>query len=186
MLIDLRWSPLAKKEQVVKEIFSKMSLDPKWQDQVMADFFRSEPTSLGDIGYWDKKFYIKDITLAEFLAEQIASRIRLEFRENKSLKENFLLKSVKGIYISKKGKRLARFEVFAERSAGATASTIEDSDKIFETVLSVAATVIHGYHFKAYEGVEILDQKEGRSIEVDPKELEAFRTKKLKFSEIGI
>ena len=186
MLIDLRWSPQAKKEQVVKEIFSKMNLDPKWQEQVMADFFRSEPTSLGDIGYWNKKFYIKDITLAEFLTEQIANRVKLEFREDKSLKENFLLKSAKGIYISNKGKRLFRFEVFAERSAGTTASAIEDSDKIFKTVLSVAAHVIHGYYFKDYDGVEVLDQKEGRSIEVNPQELEAFRTKKLRLNEIGI
>ncbi|MDP3729922.1 MAG: hypothetical protein Q8R14_00135 [Candidatus Omnitrophota bacterium] len=186
MLIDLRWSPQAKKEQVVKEIFSRMNLDPKWQDQVMTDFFRSEPTSLGDIGYWDNKFYIKDITAPEFLAEQIANRIRLEFREDKNLKENFLLKSAKGLYAPKKGKRLFGFEVVAERSAGAGASTIEDSDKIFETVLSVAAHVIHGYRFKDYDGVEVLDQKEGRSIEVNPAELEAFRTKKLRLNEIGI
>jgi len=186
MLIDLRWSPQAKKEQVVKEIFNKMSLDPKWQDQVMTDFFRSDPTSLGDIGYWDNKFYIKNITLAEFLAEQIANRVKLEFREEKSLKEDFLLKSAKGSYISRKDKHLFRFEVFAERSAAGIASTIEDSDKIFETTLSVAAHVIHGYHFKDYDGVEVFDQREGRSIEVNPAELEAFRTKKLKLNEIGI
>ena len=186
MLIDLRWSPQAKKEQVVKEVFNKMNLDPKWQDQVMADFFRSEPASLGDIGYWDNKFYIKDITLAEFLAEQIANRIKLEFREDKILKENFLLKSAKGAYVSKKGKHFFRFEAFAERSAAGTAGTIEDSDKIFETVLSEAAHVIHGYRFKDYDGVEVLDQKEGRSIEVNPEELEAFRTKKLRLNEIGV
>jgi hypothetical protein len=186
MLIDLRWSPQAKKEQVIKEIFSKMNLDPKWQDQVMADFFRSEPTSLGDIGYWDNKFYIKDITLAEFLAEQIANRVKLEFREDKNLKEGFLLKSAKGLYASNRGKRLFRLEVLAERSADATTGTIEDSDNIFKTVLSIAAQVIHGYRFKDYDGVEVIDQKEGRSIEVDPEELEAFRTKKLKLSEIGV
>jgi hypothetical protein len=186
MLIDLRWNPQAKKEQVVKEIFSRMNLDPKWQDQVMADFFRSEPTSLGDIGYWGNKFYIKDITLAEFIAEQIANRVKLEFREDKNLKENFLLKSVKGGYILSKGRHLFRFEALAERSVGGTASAIEDSDKIFETVLSIAAHVIHGYHFKDYDGVEVFDQKEGRSIEVNPAELEAFRTKKLKLNEIGI
>ncbi|MDO8535989.1 MAG: hypothetical protein Q7S30_03155 [Candidatus Omnitrophota bacterium] len=186
MLIDLRWSPQAKKEQVIKEIFSKMNLDSKWQDQVMSDFFRSEPTSLGDIGYWDDKFYIKDITLAEFLAEQMASRVRLEFKEDKILKENFLLKSVKGVYVSKTGRHLFRFELAAERSASATSSTIEDSDKIFETVLSIAAHVIHGYKFQDYDGVEVLDQKEGRSIEVNSAELEAFRTKKLKLSEIGV
>lgn len=186
MLIDLRWSPQAKKEQVVKEIFSRMNLDPQWQDQVMADFFRSDPASLGDIGYWDNKFYIKDITLAEFLAEQAANRVKLDFRDDKNLRENFLLKSVRGVYISKKGKNLFRFEVLAERSADTTASAIEDSDKIFEQVLLVAAHVIHGYHFKDYDGVEVFDQKEGRSIEVNPQELEAFRTKKMKFNEIGM
>ena len=186
MLIDLRWSPQAKKEQVVKEIFSRMNLDPKWQDQMMADFFRSEPTSLGDIGYWNNRFYIKDITLAEFLAEQIASRVRIEFREDKNLKEDFLLKSARGSYVSRKGRSFFRFEVFAEPSALSGASSIEDSDKIFATTLSIAAHVIHGYRFKDYDAVEVLDQKEGRSIEVNPAELEAFRIKKLKLSEIGI
>ena len=46
--------------------------------------------------------------------------------------------------------------------------------------------MIHGYRFKDYDGVEVFDQKEGRSIEVNPAELEAFRTKKLGLSEIGV
>ena len=185
MLIDLRWSPQAKKEQVIKEIFAKMNIDPKWQDQVMADFFRSQPAGIGDIGYWNDRFYIKDITLAEFLAEQIANRIRMEFRENSSLKDNFILKSAKGAYGPKKEKKIFTFEVLADRSAIGVGSTIEDSDRIFETVLSVAGQVIHGYHFKDYDSLEVLDQRAGRSIEVTPDELEGFRAKKLKLSEIG-
>ncbi len=185
MLIDLRWSPQAKKEQVVKEIFNRMNLDPKFQDQVMSDFFRSEPTGIGDIGYWNNRFYIKDITLTEFLAEQIANRIRMEFRENNDLKNNFLLKSAKGEYITKKGRHIFRFEVMAERNAAGAGTTIEDSDKIFETVLSIAGHVLHGYHFNDYDSAEVLDQREGRSIEVTPEELESFRTKKLSLSEIG-
>lgn len=185
MLIDLRWSPQAKKEQVVKEIFSKMNLDPKWQDQVMSDFFKSEPTGIGDIGYWEGRFYIKDITLAEFLAEQIASRIKTEFRESKDLKDKFLLKSDKGSYSTGRGRRVFRFEIMAERSAAGTGTTIEDSDKIFEVVLSIAGHVLHGYHFKDYDAVEVLDQRLARSIEVTSNELEAFREKKLKLNEIG-
>jgi hypothetical protein len=185
MLIDMRQNPKAKKEQVVKEIFNKMNLDPKWQDQVMADFFRSEPAGIGDIGYWNDRFYIKDITLAEFLAEQIANRVRMEFREDKYLKDNFLLKSAKGTYLTTKDKRLFRFEVLAERSAAGAGTTIEDSDKIFETVLSITGHVLHGYYFKDYDAVEVLDQREGRSIEVTAVELEAFRQKKLKLNEIG-
>jgi hypothetical protein len=185
MLIDLRWSPQAKKEQVVKEIFSKMNLDPKWQDQVMSDFFKSEPTGIGDIGYWDDRFYIKDITLPEFLAEQIASRIKLEFRESKALKDDFTLKSDKGFYAVVKGKRLFRLEMMAERNATGAGTTVEDSDKILGTALSVAGQVIHGYHFKDYDSVEVFDQREGRLIEATPQELEGYRTKKLKLNEIG-
>lgn len=185
MLIDLRWSPQAKKEQVVKDIFNRMNLDPKWQDQVMSDFFKSEPTNIGDIGYWEGQFYIKDITLPEFLAEQIANRVKIDFREDKDLKNNFLLKAAKGSYVTKGGRRVFAFEVFAEKSAAGLGTTIEDSDKVLRAVLSVAGHVLHGYHFKDYDAVEVFDQRAGRSIEVTPEELEAFRTKKLKLNEIG-
>ena len=185
MLIDLRSSPQAKKEQVVKEIFNKMNIDPKWQDQVMADFFRSQPTGIGDIGYWNGHFYIKDIALSEFLAEQMANRVRMEFREEKNLMDSFILKAAKCEYITRSGKRSFNFEVYADHTVANAGSTIEDSDKIFETVLSIAAQVIHGYHFNDYDAIEILDQKAGRSIEVAPEELEGFRTRKLKLSEIG-
>jgi hypothetical protein len=185
MLIDLRSSPQAKKEQVIKEIFNKMNIDAKWQDQIMADFFRSQPAGIGEIGYWNDHFYIKDITLSEFLAEQMANRIRIEFREDKNLKDNFILKAAKCEYAKKGGKRSFNFEVFADHAVASAGSTIEDSDKIFEIVLSTAAQVIHGYHFNDYDAIEILDQRAGRSIEVTPAELEGFRMGKLKLNEIG-
>ena len=185
VLIDLRWSPQAKKEQVVKDIFNKMNLDQKWQDQIISDFFRSEPAAISDIGYWNDRFYIKDITLAEFLAEQIANRIKIEFRESKDLKDIFLLKSAKGLYAARKDRRLFRFEIMAERGAIGAGTTIENSDKIFEKALSMAGHVLHGYHFKDYDAVEVFDQREGRSIEVAPEELENFRMKKVKLNEIG-
>ena len=185
VLIDLRWSPQAKKEQVVKDIFNKMNLDQKWQDQIISDFFRSEPAAISDIGYWNDRFYIKDITLAEFLAEQIANRIKIEFRESKDLKDIFLLKSAKGLYAARKDRRLFRFEIMAERGAIGAGTTIENSDKIFEKALSMAGHVLHGYHFKDYDAVEVFDQREGRSIEVTPEELENFRMKKVKLNEIG-
>lgn len=185
MLIDLRWSPQAKKEQVIKDIFNKMNLEPKWQDQVMSDFFRSQPAAIGDIGYWGDRFYIKDITHAEFLAEQIANRVRIEFRENKDLKDDFALKSAKCTYGIDKDKRIFAFEIMADRTIAGLGSTIEDSDKIFGAVLSVAGQVIYGYHFNDYDSFNILDQRAGRSIEVTPEELEGFRKNKLSLSEIG-
>ncbi len=185
MLIDLRWSPQAKKEQVIKEIFSRMNVDTKWQDQVMADFFRTQPAGIGDIGYWNNQFYIKDITMAEFLAEQVVNRIKIEFREDKYLKENFILKTVKGSYATKAGRRILNFEVLADRSVLGVGNTIEDSDRIFATTLSIVGQVVHGYHFNDLDAVSVFDQRAGRSIEVTPEELEAFRAHKKKLEEIG-
>jgi len=98
MIIDMRLNPQSQKERSIKEVFQKMGLDPKWQDQVMNDFFRSEPAGLGDIGYWNGRFYIKDITLPEFLAEEIVDRVKIEFREDKALASGFTLKAIKGAY----------------------------------------------------------------------------------------
>jgi len=151
----------------------------------MADFFRTQPAGIGDIGYWNNHFYIKDITMAEFLAEQVINRIKIEFREDKYLKENFILKAVKGSYTTKGGRRILNFELLADRSVLGVGNTIEDSDRIFATTLSVAGQVVHGYHFNDFDAVSVLDQRAGRSIEVTPEELEAFRAHKKKLEEIG-
>ena len=47
------------------------------------------------------------------MAEQIANRIKLEFRDSKELKDAFLLKSIRGSYAAKKDKRVFRFEILA-------------------------------------------------------------------------
>src|SRR3989338_10447160 len=109
MLVDIRLSPQAQKERAIKDVFSKMKLDEKWEEQVMNEFFRAEPTGLVEMGYWEGRFYIKDVTLAEFLAEQTANRIKMEFKEDRFLSDNFLMKSAKGTYVSKEDERYFRF-----------------------------------------------------------------------------
>lgn len=184
MLIDLRLSPQAQKERSIKEVFEKMGLDKKWQEQVMNDFFRSEPAGLGDIGYWNNHFYVKDISHAEFLAEQIASRIRIESREDKNLVGLFLIKSAKGTYASKFGKRYYRFEVAADPKWFKDIDYKDVSNKIMQLVLRVAGHVLHGYSFAEFEYVEVLNQTDGRYLKVSRNDLERLRAKKMKFEEL--
>jgi len=180
MIVDMRLNPQSQKERSVKEIFQKMDLDPKWQDQVMNDFFRSEPTGVGDIGYWNGRFYIKDITLPEFLAEQIASRVKLEFREEKDLLDTVLLKSIKGMYYSKSGDSYFRIEFLVEPKFGIG----QYSDVAFKAVLKVAAEVIHGYSFNEFSYIELSNQGDGKTVKVSKNALEEFRKKKLTIEEI--
>ncbi|MFA6142842.1 MAG: hypothetical protein WC738_06090 [Candidatus Omnitrophota bacterium] len=184
MLVDLRLSPQAQKERAIKEVFEKMSLDKKWQEDVMNDFFRSEPTALSDIGYWNEKFYIKDVGLGEFLAEQVANRVKIGFRENKETNEKFLIKASKGTYETKNSKHYFRFEFLNEPKWIKDFQKEEISNTIFKEAVSAASDVIGGYHFNDYEYIEIASQYDGKSLKVSKPDLEGFRKKKIKFEDI--
>ncbi|MFA6321261.1 MAG: hypothetical protein WCY36_05325 [Candidatus Omnitrophota bacterium] len=184
MLIDKRINPQAKKEHAVKEVFEKMGLDKKWQDSVMNDFFRAQPAALGDIGYWNDRFYIKDIALPEFLAEQIAGRIRMEFFEDKTLSETIVVKSSKGTYVTEKGKHHFQIEVMSEPKSFAQLGSAEMVNSVFKKSLEVAAQVLHGYQFQDYDYMEIIDETSSKSLKVTKEAAEKFRTKKLTFDNI--
>lgn len=179
MLVDIRFSPQAQKERAIKEVFDKMSLDRRWQEEVMNDFFRSEPVALGDIGYWGGRFYVKNISQPEFLAEQIANRIRMAFREDKLLADVFQIRSAKGAYIVRSKRKFFRFEAAVEQKALKESDREKFANKLFEVVLKEAAAVLRGYHFEDFEYISVLDQGEGRSLEVSRDDLEAYRRKKI-------
>ena len=184
MLIDKRINPQAKKEHAVKEVFEKMGLDKKWQDSVMNDFFRAQPAALGDIGYWNDRFYIKDISLPEFLAEQIASRMRMAFFEDKALSEKVVIKTSKGEYLSAGGKHYFQIEALAEPQSLSQLRTDEMVNMVFKESVAVAAHVLHGYHFEDYDYIEIIDEASGKTLKVTKDAAEKFRKKKLKFEDI--
>lgn len=184
MLIDIRLAPQAQKERAVKEVFDKMRLESKWQEQVMNDFFRTEPSVLGDIGYWNNRFYIKDISLSEFLAEQIASRVRMAFRENKDFSETFTVKNSKGTYVSRPEAKYFKFEIFIEPKRFGEMKDEDIAKEAFRECVKVSVHVLRGYKFDGFDYIEIENQSDGRSIKVSRDDLERFRTKKLKIEDI--
>ncbi len=181
MLIDIRLNPQSQKERDIRDVFSKMTVDKEWQEQVMNDFFRSEPAVLGDIGYWGGRFYVKDISLGEFLAEQIASRIKMDFRDDKFLVENFFMRSSKGAYLMKVGKRFFKLDLAAEAKTVDAFEEERQANRVFREALKIAATVLHGYKFTDFNHLEVTN--EGRTIDliVSKDNLELFRTKKMEF-----
>ena len=60
---------------------------------------------------------MKDISLAEFLAEQIANRIKMDFREDKKLADKFLIRSSKGAYLAKPAQAFFKIEVLADHKS---------------------------------------------------------------------
>ncbi|MCX5678794.1 MAG: hypothetical protein NTY76_06775 [Candidatus Omnitrophica bacterium] len=184
MIIDMRLNPQSQKERSIKEVFQKMGLDPKWQDQVMNDFFRSEPAGLGDIGYWNGRFYIKDITLPEFLAEEIVGRVKMEFRDDKTLAAGFTLKAIKGTYHALPDKPYFKIEFLAAPRDLKETEAAHIYDDFIKAILKVMLEVTHGYTFNAFDHIEIVNQADGRDLKISRDALEKYRTRKLKFEEM--
>jgi len=187
MLIDMKVSPQAQKERSIREAFERMSVDRKWQEGVMQDFFRSDPTTLGDIGYWGGRFYIKDVSMPEFLAEEIASRVRFVFRDDKKLDEAAMLRSSKGSYVvSGDSDRSIKIEIAAESRNTGSFTSEELSDKIFASVLAVSYEVVHGYKFGDFDYLTITNLSDGRSSKVTKEDLEKYKPKKTKIEDVMV
>ena len=184
MIVDMRLNPQSQKERSIRDVFQRINIDPNWQDQVMNDFFRSEPTGLGDIGYWNGRFYIKDITLPEFMAEQIAGRVKMEFREEKKLSEEFLIKTVNASYNAGPDKPYFKVEFLADSKLSKDTEALRLYDNVLMRVLKVASEVTHGYMFDGFNYIEIINQADGRNVKISRDDLERYRTKKLKFEEM--
>lgn len=158
-LVDINENPQARKEQAIINVFSKMKLEKEWQDKILEDFFRSPPSSLEGIGYWQKEFYIKDITLEEFLAQQMARRIRVKFREKEDLKK-YTLKLVNGKFEAKNGLKTFLVSFNTENILFIIDPVEMASAKrdIFADAFEEISDVIYGYKFKDFDLAEILEE----------------------------
>ena len=179
-LIDMSENPQAKKEKAITDVLDKMELDQEMRDKVLDDFFRSEPGSLEGIGYWNGKFYIKNITLEEFLAEQMASRIRMRFSEEEPL-ERYDLKLVTGDFAVKDRFRFFLISFSAEPLL--FTSTPEERAlmevDIFKNVIDEIANVAYGYKFKDFDLAKIEEKNYNTELAVSKEDIYLFKRGKL-------
>ena len=138
------------------------------------------PTTLEGIGYWGGKFYIKDITLEEFLAQQMASRIRMRFREKKGL-EKYTLKSVTGKFVGEYKPRHFFIGFNAESLLfildPERRKTLEK--EVFGNVFEEMSDVIYGYKFRNFELAEIVEKSSNTKLLISKNNMYLFKRKKL-------
>ncbi|NQU95286.1 MAG: hypothetical protein HQ549_03515 [Candidatus Omnitrophica bacterium] len=179
-LIDINENPQAKKEQAIIDVFGKMGLDKRMKENVLDDFFRAPPSSLEGIGYWSGKFYIKNITLEEFLAEQMASRIRTRFREKEALKE-YGLKLVTGTYEGSVNPKFFLIDFKAE----SLLFVVDPGQRkfiekeIFTNVFEEISDVIYAYKFQDFNLIEMIEKNSNEKLLVPKEDVYLFKKRKL-------
>lgn len=179
-LFDININPQSKKEQTIKNVFKKYDLDPEWEDQILEEFFRSAPLALKDFGYWNDRFYVKNIKLPEFLAEQMAYRVKMRFKEDKDLSKKFLVKAVTGRYRNKIENPF--FYLGFDIKINEVLKVLgEEVDKriVFENVFKEISDCLYGYKFKDFEKVESVDINTNEKLFVSKEAIYAFKKNKL-------
>ena len=179
-IIDMSENPQAKKEKAIEEVFEKMGLDENTREKVMDDFFRSEPSSLSGIGYWNGKFYMKDIDLKEFLAEQMANRIKTKFRESESL-GRYSLGTANGKFVDENKVRFFLISLSVESLLLIfdPAGKAEARDVVFKSAFMEISDVIRGYKFDDFDIVKIIEQNTNAKLAVSKYDMYLFKQKKL-------
>ncbi|MGD2278899.1 MAG: hypothetical protein PVH45_02245 [Candidatus Omnitrophota bacterium] len=182
-LFTINLTPQAKKERSIEKVFDKLNINDKTRQKVLDEFFRTPPTELTDIGYWRGRFYLKNITMPEFLSAQIANRIKIDFRSDKELSEKFDYKSAEGKFVSEKGKNyvLLKFKII-DKVAGddMTKPRVEK----MEEIMKIASEVVYGYKFKDFDFMEMEDQYENVRLRAGEKDIYTYNKRKMPVEEI--
>ncbi len=177
-LFSINLTPQAKKERSVEKVFDKLGITDETRQKVLDEFFRSAPTKLSDVGYWRGKFYLKNITLQEFLAAQIANRMKIDFRSEKGLDKIFSYKSSEGLFAAgkKKGHFLIKFNIDDLRPSG---DDMNMRAKKIQEIMRIASEVVYGYQFKDFDQLVMEDQLANARITAKEQDVYDFNKKKL-------
>ncbi len=181
-LFSINLTPQAKKERTIEKVFNKLGVDEDTRQKVLEEFFRSPPVKLSDFGYWRGKFYIRDITLEEFLADQISNRIKLDFRSDKNLSEKFKYKTSEGLFVSTEvgNAFIVKFKI----SDQSDDEEIKLREEKIGKILKIVNTVVYGYKFKNFSFLEMEDQLENVKLRVSMDNVYELERKHLEVKEV--
>jgi len=118
-----------------------------------------------------KNFVLKEMKTENFLAEQIAQRIRFGFAKDPKDTADKPLNLVDGAFHEEHGKRIFRFSLIALK--------LDHSHQNILNVFRTVNEVFAGYQFISFDDLEINDYLNREKLVVDPQTLLDYRTKKI-------
>lgn len=170
-LFNVNLTPQARKERSVESIFGNIGLEDETRERILNEFFRGTPTKLSDIGYWKGRFYLKDIGMEEFLASQMANRIKIDFRSEEQLSDRFDYKSSEGSFNTSADSRyfMLNFKIDDIAVPGQGETGLREEK--LRHILGIAKDVVYGYKFNDFDFILLNDQNENVKLRVNQKEV---------------
>jgi hypothetical protein len=157
-VIQMKTPPQMEREKILKDLFAKLNIENA--DEMVKEYLASEERAagIGDINYWNKKFYIKEINLPEFLAAEIEERIKIDFKQDNDLNRWYELKSSEGKYVkTQTGNRFMFLVNIANRveplydSSGMELDAAKKRKMVFKRLFEVVSGVLWSYRFEKFD-----------------------------------
>ena len=124
----------------------------------------------------EKNFVLKEVKLENFLAEQIAQRIRFSFSKDAKEEAAGAFMLVDGLFDVSSEARRFRFALLSLK-------TMESRETMINALKTVR-DVLGGYHFTNFSEIEILDYLNRQKLVIDQKTLADYQAKKITEQEI--
>ncbi len=122
-------------------------------------------------------FKLQEVYLENFLADQIAQRIRFNFsKDSKNAPENPLVLADGSFVLGPDGKRNFHFSMVGFKA--------KDPKENILGMLHIATDVFQGYKFSSFDTLELRDYLNRQKLAVDQKTFLAFQQKKISEKEL--
>lgn len=167
----------------IERIVPKYMVDEqnRIREQPIRQIFNEYPNIIAE----NDRFYLKEYTLAQFLAELIEHRIRDDVQKDDQLSKTINLRSVQGTFdTDKKGFTFSLIAIPAGREEKLEKTEGPSQVKLFETSLMTTAEVLKGYWFKDYDSVNFVDVLNGATFSIQRDGVDQFRLKKIGINEL--
>ncbi|MCX5715476.1 MAG: hypothetical protein NTV07_01170 [Candidatus Omnitrophica bacterium] len=189
-VIAIKTPPQAERERIIKELFDKLNI--KDADELIKGYVEAEEpiSGIGEISYWNKKFFIKEVSTSEFLATQIAERIKTAFREDKDLNKWYEAKTIDGKFVENPGgegnfvftvnfsDRVAPLYLESGLELGAQAKRA----LVFTRLFGIVSETLRAYRFKDFGNAEFITASEKKVITKE--EIWRFKEGKTKIEDL--
>ncbi|NQT46419.1 MAG: hypothetical protein HQ593_02925 [Candidatus Omnitrophica bacterium] len=186
-LVDLKASPEIKRGEMLKALFTKMGLETTLADQFMGGYLSGGiAESIDDIGYWNGRFFLKEIEFEEFLASQVANRLRLMISQDTRFVELATVQ-VDGEFDPNPPNSGFTLDVnlFTGDAEVIDASISEEKlRELFESSFILIADILDGYHFWDFDRARIYVKNTGTERSADSAGLKELYEKKREASDI--
>ncbi len=151
------------------EIDGKRSVfDPLEMDMVRLMMMSSETVTQeeGEKELPLPPFDLKEVSLPSFLADVVANTVRRELKEKEAKDDSFMLRQVKGIYLSKAAEPSFHFQLDVVPRDGQEALAKLVNEKLFPLVSKEAARILKSYKFDQFSLIKVVEKNSGQLITV--------------------